>query len=84
MPYPHSRPEGRVHRDRLRRLIVPRLYVGARVPSGIFLGRILGIDPSNACRHMRMVLAEAGVEVEQRRERSIWRLYVTAMRRAAA
>ena len=64
--YIRSRPEGRIHRQRLRALILPRLQPGATVPSGPELSRLLGIHHSEAYRHMRRVLAEAGIVTETR------------------
>lgn len=64
--YFRERAEGRQHRAWLRAHILPRLYLGARVPSGQFLGRILSIDGSSAGKHMRQVLREAGIRTEQR------------------
>lgn len=77
---------GEAHRARLRALIVPRLYVGARIPRAKFLAGILGIDEGRAGKHMRRVLDEDGIATELRRVDTGCRVFVTALpeRRAAA
>ena len=80
-PYSHSRPEGRLHRAKIERWILPRLRPGCRIPSAAWMGRFLHISPGEGARHMRRVLAEAGIQTETRgawRER---RTYVVAVGR---
>jgi alkylated DNA nucleotide flippase Atl1 len=62
----HAKPQGIAHRERLRALIVPRLAPGMRLPRTRVVGRWLGICQQEAHRHMRQVLAEAGVATETR------------------
>jgi hypothetical protein len=86
MVYRRSRPEGRVHRTKIRVLIVPRLAPGRPVPSCGLLARFLRIDPSEAWRHLRRVLDEDGISTETRGQGRARRIYVVALpeRRAAA
>ena len=77
--YLRSRPEGRLHRARLRAWVLPGLVVGAAVPSGPELSRLLCIHPSEAFRHMQRVLAEDGVRIETRGRGKCKRLWVVAM-----
>lgn len=56
-----SRPQGRAHRDKLRSEVLPRLRVGMMVPEAKVLSLLLGITGSEAARHMRRVLDEAGI-----------------------
>ena len=70
---------GEAHRAKLRALIVPRLYVGARIPTAKFIARILGIDESRAGKHMRRVLVEAGIRTETRRVDTGCRVFVVGM-----
>lgn len=81
-----NKADGLAARTWLRTWVVPRLYVGCRVPSGPFLGLRLGIDPSSAAKHMRRVLLEDGIATEVRRVGTGCRVFVTAMpaERAAA
>lgn len=60
-----GRPEGIRHRAELRRLVVPRLFIGATVPTSKFLAKVLGIQSSEALRHMKIVLAEDGFDVRR-------------------
>jgi hypothetical protein len=60
-----GRPEGRAHRARLRDLILPGLRVGSQLPKGVCLARLLGINESEAYRHLHRVLAEAGIRAER-------------------
>jgi hypothetical protein len=84
--YHRSRPEGRHHRTKLRVLLVPKLRIGAAVPSSRILGHMLRISASEGFRHMRRVLAEEGIRTETRGRGKSKRIYVVAMpkRRAAA
>jgi hypothetical protein len=61
-----SRAQGLAHRARLAALILPGLRAGQRLPKGICLARLLGINESEAYRHLRRMLAEAGVVTETR------------------
>ena len=84
--YHRSRPEGRMHRTRIRVLLLPTLSVGCRIPSAIRLGYWLRISPSEGYRHMRRVLAEAGIATETRgvgRGRRIYVVDIPAWRAAA-
>lgn len=78
--YSRNKRVGLVHRNKLRAMILPRLRVGCRVPTAAFLGRLLRINPSEAWRHMRRVLAEAGVVTETRGGWRARRVFVVAMR----
>jgi hypothetical protein len=60
-----GRPEGRIHRARLRQLVLPMLAPGVAVPGCRSLGRLLGIHESEAGRHMKRVLAEDGITTER-------------------
>lgn len=61
-----SRPEGRIHRARLRAMLLPGLRIGARLPKAAWLGCVLGIHESEASRHLHRMLAEAGIVTERR------------------
>lgn len=63
---PSSRPEGRAHRARVRQLLAPSLEIGARLPKAAWLGCMLGVDDTQALRHLRRVLAEDGISTETR------------------
>jgi hypothetical protein len=63
---PSSKPQGRAHRARLRELLAPELQPGARLPKTAYLGAVLGVDPTQALRHLRRMLAENGITVERR------------------
>jgi hypothetical protein len=58
---PSSKPQGRAHRARLRELLAPDLQLGARLPKTAYLGAVLGVDPTQALRHLRRMLAEEGI-----------------------
>lgn len=60
-----GRPEGRIHRARLRALVLPMLAPGVAVPGCRALSRLLGIHESEAGRHMRRVLDEEGITTER-------------------
>lgn len=77
--YHRERPEGRVHRARLRALVVPMLRVGLPVPGSSLLANLLGIHPSEAGRHMRRVLDEDGIATETHGRGRGRRIYVTGM-----
>jgi len=76
-----SRPQGRAHRAKIRALIVPKLYVGARVPGRSFMAKFLGVSPQSGRRHIRRVLEEDGFETEMRFdwERNAYRNFVTGL-----
>jgi len=76
--YSHSRPAGRLHRAKIERWILPRLRPGCRVPSATWMGRFLHISASEGARHMRRVLAEAGIQTETRGAWRDRRIYVVA------
>ena len=78
--YSHSRPEGRAHRALIRRWIVPRLRPGCRIPSAAWMGRFLHISAGEGARHMRRVLAEAGVVTETRGAWGARRTYVVSIK----
>ena len=83
-PHSRNRPEGLRHRALIRRWIVPRLRPGCRIPSAAWMGRFLHISPGEGARHMRRVLAEAGITTETR---GVWRdrrTYVVAVGRVEA
>ena len=81
-----GRPEGIVHRSRILSWVLPGLRVGGVVPSVCLLSYRLGISKSEAHRHRRRALEEAGVVTEVRGRGKGRRLYVVALpeRRAAA
>jgi hypothetical protein len=54
------------------------------VPSAAWMGRFLHISPGEGARHMRRVLAEAGVTTETRGTWGARRTFVVAIGRAAA
>ena len=74
--YSHSRPEGRAHRAKIERWILPRLRPGCRIPSAAWMGRFLHISAGEGARHMRRVLAEAGITTETRGAWRDRRIYV--------
>ena len=61
-----EKPQGRAHRALLRRVVVPHLRPGMRVPRAKRLAMLLGISQSEAQRHMKRVLAEDGFTVAVR------------------
>jgi hypothetical protein len=79
--YSHSRPEGRAHRAKIERWILPRLRPGCRIPSAAWMGRFLHISAGEGARHMRRVLAEAGIQTETRGAWRDRRTYVVAVGR---
>lgn len=74
-----NREAGEAHRARLRELVVSRLFVGARIPAGGFLGKLLKLTPGQASVHMYRVLREDGIEYELRGNGPARRNYVTAI-----
>lgn len=58
-----GKPQGRAHREMLRRVVVPQLRAGSPVPCAAWLGLLLAIHPSEAARHMQRVLDEDGFTV---------------------
>lgn len=84
--YVRSRPEGRQHRTKLRVLVLPTLRVGQPVPTSTFLGHWLRLNPSEAWRHMRRVLAEDGYVTATHgggRAKRVYVVEIPAMRAAA-
>jgi hypothetical protein len=77
--YSHSRPEGRSHRDKIARWILPRLTPGCRVPSANWMARFLGISSSEGGRQIRRALTEAGIATETRGVGRGRRIYVVAL-----
>jgi DNA-binding transcriptional regulator YhcF (GntR family) len=77
--YSHSRPEGRLHRAKIERWILPRLTPGCRVPSANWMARFLGISSSEGGRQIRRALDEAGVVTETRGVGRGRRIYVVAL-----
>jgi len=82
--YSQNRPEGLAHRAKIQRWILPRLQPGCRVPSAAWMGRFLHVSASEGARHMRRVLAEAGITTETRGTWGARRVFVVAIGRAAA
>ena len=74
-----GRPEGRRHRDKIARWILPRLTPGCRVPSANWMARFLGISSSEGGRQIRRALTEAGVVTETRGVGRGRRIYVVSM-----
>lgn len=69
---------GLAHRELLRRLLLPKLSVGCRLPREAQVGRWLGgLSQQQGRRHLRRMLAETGVLTERRGFPP--RIYVTAM-----
>lgn len=66
MSHQRNRREGLAHRERIRTLLLPRLTVGDRLPRSVLLSQWLGVCPSQAVRHMRRALLEAGCQLETR------------------
>ena len=66
MSHQRNRREGLAHRERIRALLLPRLTVGAPLPRSVLLSQWLGVCRSQAVRHMRRALLEAGCELETR------------------
>ena len=77
--YSHSRPEGRSHRDKIARWILPRLTPGCRVPSANWMARFLGISSSEGGRQIRRALNEAQIVTETRGVGRGRRIYVVAL-----
>ena len=63
--------------------IMPRLRPGCRIPSAAWMGRFLHISAGEGARHMRRVLAEAGIQTETRGAWRDRRVYVVAVGRVA-
>jgi DNA-binding transcriptional regulator YhcF (GntR family) len=61
--YHRAKRQGLLHRQRLRARLLP-LAVGDVLPTAGALARMLGINPSEASRHLHRMLAEAGVATE--------------------
>jgi hypothetical protein len=79
MIHKFAKPAGIAHRERLRRLFLPRLAPGYRIWSSRRLGLLLGISGSEGYRHMRQVLTEAGVVTETRGLGEARRVYVVSL-----
>jgi hypothetical protein len=77
--YSHSRPEGRSHRDKIARWILPKLHPGCRVPSANWMARFLGISSSEGGRQIRRALTEAGIATETRGVGRGRRIYVVTL-----
>ena len=71
-----EKPEGIAHRELLRRVIVPHLRPGMRVPSAKRLAELLGINQAEAARHMNRVLTEDGFKVQTRAPRGFKGIFV--------
>jgi hypothetical protein len=82
--YSRNRPEGLAPRAKIQRWILPRLQPGCRVASAAWMGRFLQVSASEGARHMRRVLAEAGITTEMRGTWGARRVFVVAIGRAAA
>jgi hypothetical protein len=80
--YCHDRPEGRRHRDKIRKWIIPRLTPGCRVPSANWMARFLGISSSEGGRQIRRALNEAHIVTETRGVGWGRRIYVVSLGRA--
>lgn len=74
-----ARPEGLLHRARIKSLLLPRLVPGARLPSTPMLSFWLGISQQEAHRHRTRALAELGVQTETRGKGRAKRTYVVAV-----
>jgi len=77
--YSRNKPAGLAHRAQLSRMIVQRLQPGHRIPSANWLSRFLGLSSSEAARHMRRALVEAGITTETRGRGCGRRIYVVAL-----
>ena len=77
--YSRNKPEGRSHRDKIARWILPRLTPGCRVPSANWMARFLGISSSEGGRQIRRALDEAGVVTETRGVGRGRRIYVVTL-----
>jgi hypothetical protein len=76
-----SRPEGRRHRDKISKWIIPRLTPGCRVPSANWMARFLGISSSEGGRQIRRALNEAQIITETRGVGGGRRIYVVSLGR---
>ena len=74
-----GRPEGIVHRARIMSWVLPGLRIGGVVPSVCLLSYRLGISKSEAHRHRKRALEEAGVVTEVRGRGKGRRLYVVSL-----
>jgi hypothetical protein len=74
-----GRPEGRAHRDKIARWIIPKLAPGCRVPSANWMARFLGISSSEGGRQIRRALDEAGIATETRGVGRGRRIYVVSL-----
>jgi hypothetical protein len=79
MSYNCGRPEGQAHRARILAMVLPGLRVGGVVPSTVRLSYWLRISKSEAARHRKRALDEAGVVTEVRGRGKGRRLYVVSM-----
>ena len=68
-PNPNNVARGERHRDAIRRLVVPPLKVGMLVPCAHWIGRLLGIDATQALRHRNRVFREEGIVVARDKSR---------------
>ena len=79
---PAQKARGEAHRKVIRDLVF--LQGGQPLPSGGDLGWLLGIDPKEAHRHLKMVLDEDGMAVHTRGRGRARRLYLVNHGEAAA
>ena len=71
-----GRPEGRAHRDKIARWILPRLTPGCRVPSANWMARFLGLSSTRGGWLIRQAIDEAGFITETRGVGRGRRIYV--------
>jgi hypothetical protein len=76
---PHTRPQGRAHRTKIHKWIIPRLTPGCRVPAAGWMARFLDISSSEGGRQIRRALDEAGVVTETRGTGRGRRIYVISI-----
>lgn len=74
-----GRPEGIIHRSRILSWVLPGLRIGGVVPSVCLLSYRLGISKSEAHRHRKRALEEAGIVTEVRGKGKGRRLYVVGL-----
>lgn len=77
--YHRNRTEGLAHRAKLRAFLLPRLTVGARLPSSSLLALWLGCCQQQAQYHLRRVLDEDGIGTCCRGNGAGGRLYITSL-----
>lgn len=78
--YPrHCRPQGRAHRDKIARWILPKLTPGCRLPSAKWMARFLGVSPSEGGRQIRRAVDAAGIVTETRGTGEARRIYVVSL-----